>query len=479
MNKLIKIITSILFSFSFIFICVGYATLYDSFTITGKLEVKPLKFEGIYISSVKEINKSNVSFVSYEHLNPTNLKTDVNASNKGASVTYEVTVHNNSSINYWYLGLTYDQAYEKNPLIGANNGIIITTKDGESNNSSAFDTSDWVPADTYRTFYVTYTYNSNALGYISTFINFKFGVHMDSVQDEFLKVLNDKNSKYGYYYLVDSFENQLKETGKTTIGNVGDDKVIFDNVFGGNLTVNVNGEEKPVTIIISRKDIDNNPSSGDNYSNDSSKVGCEYTLYVTVDNLNNSNSSSIVYAVSYTCGPDGTFYQIGELYEGTCDVTDYDTTNNTYEGSFDITSWDATPKEYYVTDSITYKVGYEQGTEYDKYDTLEQLMSAKDNEFYNKVNNNSSNLLKPVCNILYSYRHNNGQYIESINESNLYNDGYNILKVAFDKIKPYCYIGNGAQEVKLANASSLSRAELIPLLEAIQKAYDYYLEVNQ
>jgi len=53
-----------------------------------------------------------------------------------------------------------------------------------------------------------------------------------------------------------------------------------------------------------------------------------------------------------------------------------------------------------------------------------------------------------------------------------------MLKVAFDKIKPYCYIGNGAQEVKLQNANMLSRAELICLLESIQNAYDYYQSVN-
>ena len=58
-------------------------------------------------------------------------------------------------------------------------------------------------------------------------------------------------------------------------------------------------------------------------------------------------------------------------------------------------------------------------------------------------------------------------------------DGYDSLKIAFDKIKPYCYIGNGAQEVKIQNANSLTRGELIPMLEAIQHAYDYYLAVNQ
>ena len=81
-------------------------------------------------------------------------------------------------------------------------------------------------------------------------------------------------------------------------------------------------------------------------------------------------------------------------------------------------------------------------------------------------------------NILYSYTHSNVQYTQTENDSNRYKQGYDALKSAFDKIKPYCLIANGAQEVKVQNASSLSRAELIQMLEEIQHAYDYYLAVN-
>ena len=66
----------------------------------------------------------------------------------------------------------------------------------------------------------------------------------------------------------------------------------------------------------------------------------------------------------------------------------------------------------------------------------------------------------------------------SNNVNNKYNPGYDELKRAFDALKPHCYIGNGAQEVKIQNASSMTRAELIRYLEAIQHAYDYYLSVN-
>lgn len=477
--KKIKVIASyFLILMSVIFIGIGYARLSDSFLVAGNITVKPREFKGIYISDVQVVAGKNLINNSTEYVKPTNLNNDLTIINANSSITYAITVHNNTDVTYWYLGIDFVDELGSNSLIGKNNGILITTTDHQESGSDTFDEKDWVPAQTRRTFYATYKFNGSALGNISTFVNYKFGLHMDSVQDEFLKILNDKITENGYHYLEGEFEDKYKETGSTTIANIGEEKAIFDRLFGENLTVNMDGEDKPVTIMVSRRDVDKNPLTGDNYDGNSSPSGCEYTVYITVGDLSTPGNSVTVYAVSYTCKSDGTFYQIGELYEGICKVQDYNTTDNKYEGSFDLLNWDATAKEYYVTDNIVYKVGYEQGTNYDKFDTIEELMGENDTEFYNKVNNNSQVLLKPVCNILYSYKHNNGKYIESENEANKNKQGYDNLKKAFDAIKPYCYIGNGAQEVKIQNANSLSRAELIPMLEAIQHAYDYYLEVN-
>ncbi len=477
--KKLKIIACFAFVFfAAIFAGIGYASLSDSFLIAGNVSVKPKPYVGIYISEVEVVSESNLINNSTEYIRPTNLNNDLTINSVDSYITYAITVHNNSDVNYWYIGLDFSDELGSNELIGSSNGITIITRDHQESNSDYFNNEDWVPAQTRRTFYATYRFGSAATGNILTYINFKFGLYMDSVQDEFLKVLNDKSSTNGYYYLESEFDKKYSETGSTTIANIGSEKTIFDKLFGENLTVNVDGEEKSVTIMVSRRDVDSDTSTGDNYSGNNAPSGCEYTVYLTVGDLSNPGEKVTVYAVSYTCGSDGAFYQIGELYEGTCTVQDYDTSNETYQGSFDLINWDATAKEYSVTDQITYKVGYEQGTTYDKFDTIEELMGETDNEFYNKVNNNSQDLLKPVCNIIYSYRHNNGQWIEFDNEANKNNPGFDDLKRAFDRIKLYCYIGNGAQEVKIQNANSLSRAELIPMLENIQQAYDYYLEVN-
>lgn len=454
-------------------ISIGYAAFSEEMAVSGSSETVARTFEGVYITDARLISTSSASSNSYDYIHPTNFDTNIEVSRSGATVTYQITVFNNTDVTYWYLGVAHMDEYGSNGLLDQNNGIFITTKDKVDDTSGTFNKSDWIPPQTERVFYVTYRFGSNATGAsVSNLVNFKFGLHMDAVQDEFLRILNDKTSDNGYYYLSSVFDEKYAEDGTTEIGNIGDDGAVFDRLFGENITIDVNGVATPVTIMVSRRDVDGKASTGDSYPGSGSPSGCEYTVYITTDPLD--GGSPTVYAVSYTCR-DGVWYQIGELYEGVCQTDVYDGKGNL---SFDVYSWDATAKVYSVTDDISYKVGFEQGTNYDKFDTIEELMGEPDWEFYNAVNNNSGKLLKPVCTILYSYVHNNGQWIESDNAANMFKPGYDILKAAFDAIKPYCYIGNGAQEVKIQNANSLSRAELIQLLEAVDRAYEYYNSVN-
>ena len=461
----------LMFSVMFSIITVGYAALADNLTVTGSVEMQAQPFHGVYISNVSILSTSNLGNNECSYVLPTNMKTDFNVTRQEATISMAITVHNNTDVSYWYLGIDSSEAYGNNSLVSKNNGIFITTKDKESDSTNTFNQNDWVPPQTYRTFYVTYRFGSGAVGNMRNLLNFRFGLHMDAVQDEFLKILNDVVSQNGYYYLSDMFNEKYAEDKTTVIGNIGQDVEIFNRMFGGRLTIDVDGVSTPVTVMVSRQNVDKNANSGDSYSG-GSPSGCEYTLFVTADSLNGNTAT--VYAVSYTY-KNGVWYQIGELYEGTAKVNVYDSSGN---AGIDITTWDATAKVYQVTNDISYKVGYEQGTNFDQLDSIEELFSTNDQEFYNAVNNNSSKLLLPVCNILYSYVHSNGKWIESMNSTNMFKDGYDSLFEAFGKIKPYCYIGNGAQEVKIQNANSLTRAELIQLLEEVQHAYDYYLSVN-
>ncbi|MBE7079525.1 MAG: hypothetical protein E7380_06705 [Clostridiales bacterium] len=414
--------------------------------------------ETLHITAVELLETSGADSISVHFTHPTYLATTISSSQTNGSVTYKVTVWNNTGVTYWYLGPNFDRAFESNGLIGAQGGLTITTKDNSDDTSNTFNNADWVPPYTTRDFYITYRFGINAQGaYLSNLIMLKFGIKMDAVHDQFLAILNDKTSANGYHYLTEIFEQRYKETGSTVIANVGEDEEIFDNLFGGQLTIDVDGETVPVTVMIRRENVDGR-ATGDNY--DSGPTGCEYTLYITVDALDSPTGEAMVYAVSYSSGgvgiTDGTWYQLGQLYEGTAPRESYG------DGvAFDYTEWEATAKEYEFIGGKTYKVGYEQGDQYDKYKTLEEIMSANDQDVFNDIDN--TGVLRTVYAIVYS-------------SANYNKPGYEGLRTAFERAAPFYDVYNGGQEVKVRR--NATRAEILPYMIAIQHALDYYNQVN-
>ena len=311
-----------------------------------------------------------------------------------------------------------------------------------------------------REFYVTYSYGESALGYRETFVNFRFGVKMDSVHDKFLAVLNDKQTAFGYDYISDYFDAKYLEDGTTVIGNIGEDETLFDHLFGPEMTVTVDGEQIPVTVMVRRDNVDKSTASG--ATTGASPAGSEYTVYITVDPLDSPTGQAMVYAVSYSCDATGTWHQLGQLYEGTANRTDYDTTDSVYEGAFDVHSWKATQQEYEMADGILYKVGYEQGDQYDKLNTLEDLMSTFDQDIFNDIDN--KRILKTVYDIL--------QQNQGSDDPAVLN-----LREAFIAAEPYYNNLNNGQEFKIKRDST--RAELVPYILNIQTALDYYYQAKQ
>ena len=454
MKKSTVLLMTILFVFSTTFLLIGYASISRELKISGEANIKPV-IKKLYISDSKMISTSNASSVSYEHLYPTNFTNVVNATRTNGSVTYEIPLNNNTDVTYWYHGIILDDRVENNNLIGATNGISISTKDHSSDTYSSFDKEDWIPPKSYRTFYVTYTYGSNAQSYRVLLVNFHFDIRMDSVHDEFLAILNDKIGEYGYNYLASEFDKKYKETGSVVLGNIGEDKEIFDNLFGGDLKVEVNGVLQPVTVLVRREDVDNN-GSGDQYS--SGPKGCEYTVYITAGDLSNPGEQATVYAISYSKDQHGVlWYQLAELYQGTAPVIDYDPTDNVFEGSIDIDKWKATQNDYKVADGLIYKVGYPQGDSYDKLYTLEQLMSTKDQDIFNDIDN--IKIMKKLHDIV-------------VANSSVQSDTMEYVRKIYNHALPYFTNYNNGQEFKVNR--KYTRAQIIPIIKDIQDAIDYY-----
>lgn len=455
--KSIKIIlfTITLLLSSFI-INIGYAKLANKLEISGTLDAVVMETYDLYITNVSIVSSANTSNQSFTYSLPTNLSTTVKVDRNEGSIIYRVTVLNESDVTYWYDGFKYVSDVNDNSLI--NNGITIVTKDHAVDNTETFNASDWVPPHTERDFYVTYTFGNNALnkGFVTTYINFLFEIRIDSVHDGFLSVLNNPDS---YSYISQKFDENYKATGKTVLGNLGDDEVIFDTLFGPNMTVVVDGVEKPVTVLIERNNMDNK-STGDSYSSPGGPSGCEYTIYITTDDITGSGSST-VYAITYRQGDDGQWHQLAQLYEGTANNIDYDTTTSTYEGAFDVSSWKATPKVYEIADGLSYKVNHKDGDQYDQISDLKSLLTVKDQDIFNEIDN--SKFFKKVYDLLKNNK--NSTAVEVV-----------ALRTAFENASDFYVSYNGGQEFKVNR--SCTRAELICHIEEIQKALDYFNEVN-
>ncbi len=455
-----KIVAYMLFLVLSSGLLVGYASLTDSLHITGQANVEGKPFEGVYIYDASVHSIYGTESITLKNVKPTNLVSTVRSSINQASITYKITFHNNSAVTYWYVGEEYESSVESNSLIGVAGGITITTKDNPNDTYSSFDNNDWIPPNTYRDVYVTYTFGSAAGSYPSTFVNFLFGVKMDSVHDKFLTVLNDRSQNGAYDFITQAFDEKFTETGSTVIANVGEEKAIFDQLFGESLSINIDGTDVPVTVMIDRSNVDNR-TTGDAYEVSGGPSGCEYTIYITVDPLDSPTGEAIVYAVSYSKGGvvgDGIWYQLGELYEGTANRIDYGTDGDIV---FDIGSWEASPNSYKVADGITYLVGQEQGDQYDKLKTIKEIMSTNDQDIFNDIDN--CQILKNVYAIVH-------------NSQNIDKPGYIQLREAFIAAAPFYNVMNNGQEVKVKR--NCTRAEIIPYIEKIQAALDYYNEVN-
>lgn len=457
--KAIKTVALVIIVFPLLFSGVFALWSYPSVPPIPTETILPMKmiefkeYKGVYIKSVEVVSTSNAQVTDNKYTRPTFHKTTVDANRNGGSVTYKIRLHNNTDTNYWYMGMSIPAGEGQNALINAYQGISIVLKDLLSDSTATFNKDDRIPPQTERDVYVTYTYGNNAQTACFTNIELCFGIRMDAVQDEFLTLLNNLAPGYNYYYLTELLNAAYTKNGSTTITTESHPEA-FANMFG-DLTVDVDGQEKTAHIVIRRENLDNDATSGDKYSG-GTPAGCEYTLYVTVESLT-PGTSPTVYAITYSKGANGMgndWYQIGELYEGTAPIK--------ADGSIDYKNWKATHKTYEIADGIEYLVGAPNGDQYDIMNTMEQLISAVDQDIFNQIDN--TNIFKKVYDILQKHPGSTDPAVVG-------------LKKAFDDASIFYRNMNNGQEFKVVR-DKYTRAEIIYALQNIQAALDYYYQTD-
>lgn len=379
MTKSMNVIVCIALSFMFIFTCIGYSALSDTFAVGGEAKVEVPS--ALFITEIKQTSVQGLDVYQANHIkHSTTVDSTLSksSSDTAGSVTYEITVYNNTSHEYAYRGLYYQSS-----LANYNNSYVST-----SNNSrkigvvTSFPNGRVVPAGDYLTFKVTYTLGSNsntfpARNSYKTLLNFQFGINVeseaaarDAVHSKFLDILNTATT---YNELVDALDNKFdgrQEWTSNYIGNVDgsvtDDNMTVETLFAGQLNMVINGETTKAKVLIKHENLDGNNKTGDDYVATNSSnggvfrgYGCEMTLYLTTDPLTRANGWAPVYVSVFTCDRDddgnivGGWYQIGDTYVGEANIVGYNGEAGG-TGSFVTDNWVSTAYNYEVIDGYSY-----------------------------------------------------------------------------------------------------------------------------
>lgn len=305
-------------------ISVGYANLTDILDIQGITEVKPQN--GVFITT---INASSGVTVNNYIGTVINSKADIS----GGEVTINVTVYNNADVVYGYNVMKYvvgENTYD-------NENIEIVTEMKQKH-------TDWmVQPKGYMTFPITFKFKSGAATtntILNSIVEFEFlpfheipdNVEESTVSnamDRFEEVLNTPEE---YTALMEYMNNPPGwDRNSSYISNVRDandtDKASIEELFSGNLHININGEQHDVKIMIKRENVT------------SAYSGDEMTIYMTTDPLT-SRGKAVVYRCVYV-NDNGVWKRDGVMTEGTATVCDYTFGSSWGTGSFNTNTWAA------------------------------------------------------------------------------------------------------------------------------------------
>ncbi len=383
MKPWLKSLLCISLSLMCVFSCIGYAAVSGSLRIKGTAKAD-IPY-GLFITNITTTGMSNldtngnsVEFLPYS----TTIKSTVNrrTNNQTSSVTYKVTVLNNTDLVYSYRDIYYQtnlQGYDANNSISDKSGdrnIVITCF---SQGATAEDKKVY-PKGSLE-FTVTYTFGKrmSTSNDLSTMVNIRFGINVDGerealavVEDKFLNILNTSST---YTQLLDVLDNKFdgnQEWTSNYIGNVkgssSADSVAVNTLFAGQLQISVGNQNLDATVLIKHENLDGSTLTGDDYTltyNQYGKIthaGCEMTLYLTIDPLDKAGAYVPVYVVVFTCDRDANgnqtsdWYRIGSTYAGTANVVTYDGGNGT--GSFVTDNWRADAEQYQLIEGYSFNI---------------------------------------------------------------------------------------------------------------------------
>ena len=381
MTRRTNVILCIALSFMFLFSTFGYAALTDTLSIRGTASIEMPS--GLFITKIERkgspsgLDIYEADFLDYSTTVDTTLSKSSNRT--AGSITYNVTVFNNTKYEYAYRGLYYQSSLSEynNNLVSTSSG---TNKIGVV---TSFPNGRTVAPGGSLIFEVTYSLGSSSSTFPSrnsykNLLNFQFGINVeseaaarDAVHEKFLNILNSNATYEELVSKIDDKYDGYNEWTSNYIGNVSSavnaDSMTVETLFAGQLNMVINGQTKPASVIIKHENLDNNTMTGDDYvathssGNQFRGYGCEMTLYLTTESLDNANGWATVYVTVFTCDRDENgniisgWYKIGETYEGEANVVGYNGEAGG-TGSFVTDNWRSYAATYSPTEQYSYTV---------------------------------------------------------------------------------------------------------------------------
>ncbi|MBE5747657.1 MAG: hypothetical protein E7352_05760 [Clostridiales bacterium] len=300
---------------------IGYAAVSDTLETEGTVEVYVP--DGVFIYDVIIPDGVNAKANAYTE---TVLNSTVTLGSDGTStVSFDISLHNNSDYVYTFNGVKYlEEAYDNSNIEFDLTGL---------------EKGDEIAGRQFLNFTITFSYKnaSNITDYdLNSVLNFEFVPEAEYIPEiiannaigKFEEVLNTEED---FNKLIAQMENTGDRANSSYIGNVvgatTEDTVVLNELFTEGdktyLVLNIAGQEKYVTAMIKRENLDENTATGDENGN-------EMTIYMTSDTVTGSlwgTTKVQVFTTTFTKIDGGEWTQLGDMYEGTA------TTNN-YSGSF-------------------------------------------------------------------------------------------------------------------------------------------------
>jgi len=331
-----KFIVGVVLSCCIAFCGIGYAMVSTSLEIDGDANATPQT--GVFIQQV--IIPDGVDLTVKNSPQTTLSSTLALDNDLSSTATYEIKVYNNSQFEYTFNGAKYmDEAYDNGDIVFEVSGI----KKG-----------DVIKGGEYLTFSVKFAYGNvqsvnNAI--LNSVINYEFVPKEEDipeivVSDALGKFKQILNTPEDYTTLINQMDDSSDRANNSYIGNVvgakTEDTNTLNTLFTEGektyLTLVIGGQQRNITAMIKREDVDGKSNTGDGDGN-------EMTIYMTAENPKNSSSVTVFSAV-FTKEGDGEWYQLGQMYEGSASTNSYSGSWFASRDSFNTDRWRSTVNYY-------------------------------------------------------------------------------------------------------------------------------------